>query len=231
MDIRYPPFSPLVLLTLILSAALCIVWNPDNVSKDLKSIFIITVIVVFFVMAATCGYVTYKRKKRENMQLENIQLGRQLNQQREELSLVTDENISITQAWDISWSEITLGKVIGKGAFGIVNQALWRDMSVAVKAVPCPTAERVPVSLDDLRKEILTLRRVRHPNIGTPCSLLHLLHSRPIRTALCSPIFQCCSSEPAPRLRVCPSSCWNWWSVAPSPSLCPSTRLSRGKPR
>lgn len=67
----------------------------------------------------------------------------------------------------IDFAEITLGRLIGEGAFGKVHEAKWRGKSVAVKLLIC----------QDLRKDILSefmseveiMSVLRHPNI---CRLL-----------------------------------------------------------
>ncbi len=73
------------------------------------------------------------------------------------------------KAWEIPWSEIEFQEEIGKGAFGVVHAAHWRDLRVAVKSVAGHFADLGLIDSDqsgsDMDREIAMLQQVRHPNI------------------------------------------------------------------
>ncbi|KAF7820251.1 serine/threonine-protein kinase CTR1-like isoform X1 [Senna tora] len=64
---------------------------------------------------------------------------------------------------DILWSELILKEKIGTGSFGTVLRADWRGSDVAVKILKVQgfDAERY----EEFRKEVLLMKRLRHPNI------------------------------------------------------------------
>ena len=63
----------------------------------------------------------------------------------------------------IPWSDIQCGRIIGKGAFGVVFQAQWQGAPVAVKVLNdvLLRGRRAAAFEDDIR----TLCRLQHPNI------------------------------------------------------------------
>lgn len=67
----------------------------------------------------------------------------------------------------IDFSEITLGRLIGEGAFGKVHEAKWRGKSVAVKLLICQDLRKD--ILNEFMSEVEIMSVLRHPNI---CRLL-----------------------------------------------------------
>ena len=72
---------------------------------------------------------------------------------------------SFLKAWDIAWSELEIIAEIGRGAFGVVSSARWRDMKVAVKSVTGNLMDLGESKTSEMEKEIGILQKVRHPNI------------------------------------------------------------------
>lgn len=68
---------------------------------------------------------------------------------------------------NINFSEITLGRMIGEGAFGKVHEGKWRGKSVAVKLLICQ--ELRSDILNEFQSEVEIMSVLRHPNI---CRLL-----------------------------------------------------------
>jgi hypothetical protein len=68
---------------------------------------------------------------------------------------------------NINFSEITLGRMIGEGAFGKVHEGKWRGKSVAVKLLICQDL-RSDI-LNEFQSEVEIMSVLRHPNI---CRLL-----------------------------------------------------------
>lgn len=87
-------------------------------------------------------------------------------------------NVLVTllrKAWEIAWNEVELHEELGRGAFGRVYAATWREMRIAVKTVASlkggNDSDASGGGLDtnpfsaELDKEISMLQLVRHPNI------------------------------------------------------------------
>ncbi|CAI5707853.1 unnamed protein product [Peronospora farinosa] len=68
---------------------------------------------------------------------------------------------------NINFNEITLGRMIGEGAFGKVHEGKWRGKSVAVKLLICQ--ELRSDILNEFQSEVEIMSVLRHPNI---CRLL-----------------------------------------------------------
>ncbi|OWZ16959.1 TKL protein kinase [Phytophthora megakarya] len=68
---------------------------------------------------------------------------------------------------NINFNEITLGRMIGEGAFGKVHEGKWRGKSVAVKLLICQDL-RSDI-LNEFQSEVEIMSVLRHPNI---CRLL-----------------------------------------------------------
>lgn len=63
-------------------------------------------------------------------------------------------------------TDVTLGPIIGSGAFGSVYKGKWRSLEVAVKMVTVMDSEKYgSKELDSLKSEIEVLSRLQHPNI------------------------------------------------------------------
>ena len=67
----------------------------------------------------------------------------------------------------IDASAITLGKIIGQGAEGVVRRGRWQGVAVAVKVAYALLDESASgqEALGDLLNEAQLLVRLRHPNI------------------------------------------------------------------
>ncbi|GMF34755.1 unnamed protein product [Phytophthora fragariaefolia] len=72
-----------------------------------------------------------------------------------------------TYSQNINFNEITLGRMIGEGAFGKVHEGKWRGKSVAVKLLICQDL-RSDI-LNEFQSEVEIMSVLRHPNI---CRLL-----------------------------------------------------------
>lgn len=64
---------------------------------------------------------------------------------------------------EIAWEDLTVGEQIGQGSSGTVYHGLWYGSDVAVKVFT--EQEYSPALLDDFRKEVALMKRLRHPNI------------------------------------------------------------------
>lgn len=65
--------------------------------------------------------------------------------------------------WEIPWSDLVLKERLGGGSFGTVHLAEWQGTDVAVKILVDQDA--VGEQMKELKREILILKRLRHPNI------------------------------------------------------------------
>ncbi|KAH7415991.1 hypothetical protein KP509_14G070100 [Ceratopteris richardii] len=64
---------------------------------------------------------------------------------------------------EIAWEDLTFGEQIGQGSCGTVYHAIWHGSDVAVKVFT--EQEYSPVLLDEFKKEVSLMKRLRHPNI------------------------------------------------------------------
>eukprot|EP01101_Sappina_pedata_P008391 TRINITY_DN4638_c0_g1_i1.p1 TRINITY_DN4638_c0_g1~~TRINITY_DN4638_c0_g1_i1.p1 ORF type:complete len:638 (+),score=270.87 TRINITY_DN4638_c0_g1_i1:222-1916(+) len=65
--------------------------------------------------------------------------------------------------WEIEYEELRMGEKLGEGAFGIVNKAKWRGISVAVKQLKINNMTNDVLA--DFQKELGLLAKLRHPNV------------------------------------------------------------------
>ena len=74
--------------------------------------------------------------------------------------------MSLRERWNITHDEVSMGKELGRGMFGVVFKGLWRDIPVAVKTLnENSIAFGDPTFAADMEKEIAFLQHVRHQNI------------------------------------------------------------------
>ena len=64
--------------------------------------------------------------------------------------------------WQIKQDEIVMRDRVGKGGYGEVYQAEYRDMTVAMKILSLPADESMQ---DDFEREVKFMQTIRHPNI------------------------------------------------------------------
>ncbi|KAG6544420.1 hypothetical protein Mapa_014058 [Marchantia paleacea] len=64
---------------------------------------------------------------------------------------------------EVSWEDLVLGEQIGQGSSGTVYHALWLGSDVAVKVFS--EQEYTLELLEDFKKEVAIMKRLRHPNV------------------------------------------------------------------
>ena len=71
--------------------------------------------------------------------------------------------LSLSQvAGTISFDELEIGRKLGQGGFGVVNEALWQGATVAVKQL---LGQLTPDLIDEFQRETAVHASLRHPNI------------------------------------------------------------------
>jgi LRR receptor-like serine/threonine-protein kinase FLS2 len=85
---------------------------------------------------------------------------------------LTSAVTTLKKAWEIEWCDLGLEEEIGRGAFGSVHAAIWRELRVAVKMVISLGNQGTQMGMDvtnplrgEIDKEISMLQTVRHSNI------------------------------------------------------------------
>lgn len=79
------------------------------------------------------------------------------------LSTTRSEDVDSFVEWEIPWEDLTLGEQIGTGSSGTVYHGLWHGSDVAIKVFV--DAEYSSALVEDFKKEISIMRRLRHPNV------------------------------------------------------------------
>lgn len=91
-------------------------------------------------------------------------------------SLQQSNEVEDASECEIPWEEFTLGEQIGQGSCGTVYHGLWYGSDVAVKVFT--EQEYSTELLDEFRREVALMKRLRHPNIvlfmGAVTSPAHL---------------------------------------------------------
>eukprot|EP00037_Helgoeca_nana_P029999 m.366293 g.366293 ORF g.366293 m.366293 type:complete len:997 (-) comp28093_c0_seq7:285-3275(-) len=77
------------------------------------------------------------------------------------------ENHFMEQAWSILEQDLTIGEVIGQGAYGTVYSASWGHIPVAVKVLQYSMGDLDAVMIEDIQREIKVMRGMRHPHVIT----------------------------------------------------------------
>ena len=65
----------------------------------------------------------------------------------------------------IDYSELEVLHVVGRGSFGVVNLALYKGESVAVKSIVTSSADDVDLAIEEFLKEVKLTAHLRHANI------------------------------------------------------------------
>jgi serine/threonine protein kinase len=119
------------------------------------------VVVVSGAAVVVLGLVVRMRRKSRKQELEKQLLEDHFLVEKE---MLLEEMSTLRSAWEIDPIELELKECIGRGSFGTVHRARWRNMDVAVKNL-----HEAYVSLDEFRqeldKEATMLQAVRHAHI------------------------------------------------------------------
>lgn len=75
----------------------------------------------------------------------------------------TQSQNSASRTDEIDPTELKLGKVLGGGSFGVVHQGVWRGTAVAVKILK--SGQSTATAIEEFKREVTMLSRLRHPNI------------------------------------------------------------------
>ncbi|KAH7433010.1 hypothetical protein KP509_07G050200 [Ceratopteris richardii] len=78
------------------------------------------------------------------------------------LHLLTDSETDLEDC-EIAWSDLTIREQVGEGSCGIVYHGIWFGSDVAVKVFI--NQEYSQELIEDFRKEVAIMRRLRHPNV------------------------------------------------------------------
>lgn len=78
------------------------------------------------------------------------------------LHLLTESESELEDC-EIAWSDLTLREQVGEGSCGTVYHGIWFGSDVAVKVFT--NQEYTTELLEDFRKEVAIMRRLRHPNV------------------------------------------------------------------
>ncbi|KAF8027408.1 hypothetical protein BT93_E0341 [Corymbia citriodora subsp. variegata] len=75
----------------------------------------------------------------------------------------SDSELSYMVDCEIHWEDLQLGEEIGQGSYAVVYQGLWKGSDVAIKVYV--GNEYSENTLQDYKKEIKIMKRLRHPNV------------------------------------------------------------------
>ncbi|XP_075516801.1 putative serine/threonine-protein kinase SIS8 [Primulina tabacum] len=75
----------------------------------------------------------------------------------------SDSTLDDVADFEIPWEDITLGERIGLGSYGEVYRGDWHGTEVAVKRFL--DQDKIGESLEELKSEVLLMKRMRHPNV------------------------------------------------------------------
>jgi len=123
---------------------------------------IVGVLIPLVGLVLTVLYVRHKATRTELGETKNyLELTEQL------LGDEREEKEQMEQAWSIAESDLTIGDVIGEGAYGRVFRGTWGHIAVAIKVLRHPLDELDPTMTDDFRREVKFMRSIRHPHVLT----------------------------------------------------------------
>ncbi|CAM9110746.1 unnamed protein product [Phaeothamnion confervicola] len=126
--------------------------------------------------------------------------------------------------FEIPYSELQIGILIGGGGFGQVYRATWRGTAVAVKVLIAAAQDEMDEQvLDDFRAEVEILAGLRHPNICLFMGACLAPPHRAIVTELVSrgslwevlrePAVPRVHGGPAQSTYQTPAGCWPWAAI------------------
>mmetsp|Transcript_23956 Transcript_23956/g.32754 ORF Transcript_23956/g.32754 Transcript_23956/m.32754 type:complete len:458 (-) Transcript_23956:358-1731(-) len=110
------------------------------------------------------SYNAHRSKHTELQTLHSQRLLEPMSFDREEYNRKAERNkvLECVASWQIDWSLLKVGEMIGEGAFGKVHIAEWRRTPVAMKRLYA-NANTVDARL--FEKEIAVMRRLHHPRV------------------------------------------------------------------
>ncbi|EGD77312.1 TKL protein kinase [Salpingoeca rosetta] len=84
----------------------------------------------------------------------------------EQLLVERDEEVmALKKAWEIEYDELRMTKRVAAGAFGVVFEAEWDTVMVAVKVLQQAVMAFDESTVLEFEKEVEFLQRTRHPNV------------------------------------------------------------------
>ena len=109
--------------------------------------YLITVGVIVFLAVLAAGIIVPYRIRRKRRKRERA---------------LVDHVAELMTVWQIRENEVAMHERIGRGGYGEVFRAEYRDITVAVKLLRLTTEESV---VDEFEREIKFMQTIRHPNI------------------------------------------------------------------
>jgi tRNA A-37 threonylcarbamoyl transferase component Bud32 len=129
--------------------------------SGVTAVIVVAVLVGAVATAVVIALVMRMRRKARKLLAERLLLQEQFLSEKE---ILLEEMSTLRSAWEIDPVELEMKECIGRGSFGTVHRARWRNMDVAVKNL-----HEAYVSLDEFRqeldKEATMLQAVRHAHI------------------------------------------------------------------
>eukprot|EP01114_Cavostelium_apophysatum_P021104 TRINITY_DN7266_c0_g1_i1.p1 TRINITY_DN7266_c0_g1~~TRINITY_DN7266_c0_g1_i1.p1 ORF type:complete len:488 (-),score=59.73 TRINITY_DN7266_c0_g1_i1:14-1477(-) len=120
-------------------------------TKVLRGAIIGAVVGTVVLASATIGIVFFVLRRRLKKSEESS---------RTELSMMTGNYAYLPRSWEMDYKELKISHKVGRGSFGEVYKAVWRNHDVAVKKI------RPDMNTDDFLKEASILQHLRpHPNV------------------------------------------------------------------
>eukprot|EP00040_Diaphanoeca_grandis_P036859 m.237203 g.237203 ORF g.237203 m.237203 type:complete len:1290 (-) comp33701_c0_seq1:4-3873(-) len=123
------------------------------------------VIIAVLMIAALCWWgLNHKSGKRKTLhsfhvQSETLELKSRLLDEEEQ------KTAAAQQSWKISWGDLELTHMLGRGSFGVVSEAWWFGTRVAVKVLL--SADLVDTTSEAFTNEVMVMQSLHHPNLVT----------------------------------------------------------------
>eukprot|EP00040_Diaphanoeca_grandis_P036759 m.235996 g.235996 ORF g.235996 m.235996 type:complete len:872 (-) comp33674_c0_seq3:336-2951(-) len=129
------------------------------------AIILLSIAGVTITVVLCCWGRSHKTKKEESelsyvLQSETLEMTTKL------LSVEEKKVKDTEQSWKIHWSDLELGELLGRGAFGVVNRAHWLGSFVAVKVLEV-NIELLDVESSGFEREVAAMQSLHHPNLVT----------------------------------------------------------------